>query len=160
MKTRTLIALATVLAAGAATAQTLRPGEAAWPEDGPVPLAAPAAPATRASVVEALTQARRDGELLVAGELGLAPAELRSEHAAVYGRTRQDVQAELAQARRAGDQFAVAAGSGPSSGSSAANQNGLMGATPSNDAAHDGSVAPGAHDGCGQPRCLGGGGSQ
>jgi len=106
MKTRTLIALATVLAAGAATAQTLRPGEAAWPEDGPVPLAAPAAPATRASVVEALTQARRDGELLVAGELGLAPAELRSEHAAVYGRTRQDVQAELAQARRDGELIA------------------------------------------------------
>jgi hypothetical protein len=103
MKTWTLIALAALFGAGAASAQTLRPGEAAWPEDGPVPLAAPASPASRAAVVEALALARRDGELVAPGELGLAPAELRSEHAVVHGRTRQDVQAELAQARRDGE---------------------------------------------------------
>jgi hypothetical protein len=105
-KQSTLIALAALLSAGAAGAQTLRAGEAAFPEDGPVPLAAPAAPATRASVVAALAQARRDGELVAPGELGLAPAELHSEQAVAYGRSRQDVQAELAQARRSGELIA------------------------------------------------------
>jgi hypothetical protein len=124
MKHWTPIALAALLAAGAATAQTsresvradldaarragqtLQAGEAAWPEDGPRPAAAPASPATRAAVTEALAQARRDGELVAAGELGLTPAELRNEPALASGRTRQDVQAELARARLDGELIA------------------------------------------------------
>ena len=124
MKPWTLIALAAVLGAGAASAQTTREavradldaarragqtlhaGEAAFPADLPQPAAAPAAPASRSAVVEALAQARRNGELVAAGELGLAPAELRSEQAVAYGRSRQEVQAELAQARREGELIA------------------------------------------------------
>ena len=62
---------------------------------------------THAQAKAQLEEARRNGDLIVAGELGLKQNELRPDlypkHTAVPGKTRQQVKEELAQAIRNGE---------------------------------------------------------
>jgi len=91
-------------------AQAVRDGTLMHGEAGPRDAQPMTQPRTRADVRAEFDAARRDGELLAAGEAGPTPQAhdaTRAPQATLAGKTRAQVRAELAEAQRNGELLAA-----------------------------------------------------
>jgi len=100
-KTSTLAAalLLAAFGAGASAQGSMGAGELGWRDAAP----ASASVKTRAQVLAELRQAQRDGDVVAAGDIGLAPRAAYAPSYAGLTKTRAEVKAELAEARRNGE---------------------------------------------------------